>query len=359
MQKLKITWCSLLLLGKVVLNAQFQGEVIDFYTYAQTEKLYHTSVILPEEVRYSEVLPVLNTYVKSKKDIFGSIVLAHNELGDFNAVKANLEQYIYFSGVHNSLNLDLVRSSYRDSLNYVMRVKSKEYRQLFEQRYGGLSVILDTIVTRDQRYRRLVAKDKSNAAYRDSLMRLQYPLDVDNYQLLTPILDTLLENFHFIQANRSFQNQISLSVLGGHFPESACHFILQKTLHYCNTGKVNWDQCLHLYIQTLFKFPFLKENGCQYHLIHQMYFRGNNELDIPKSYLALQGICQFLVNNPHVNVSLFYFSPTLDEVQDQNLDLIIQHCTENGVEPNRIKKSNNLNPFPNKEVKFGWIVCEK
>ena len=330
-----------------------------YFEYVQCKNKLDSAFFKSDTVDYVSNIPLMLRLSVYDKNLFFTLGIALHEAGrDKDAIEALTRSMKYNNrdSLHNT-------AFFGDSLGKVFqgpcRIESRKWKNYHLRYYGSIDSLLQVINISDQTFRRKAQGMRGATA--DSLMHLQGKIDSLNWTRLSGILDTLLENFYFIEAHKSYEDYLYLGIWGGHFPEAACKTIYKKTLAAALAGKVNWEQLVGLEWQLMFKYPFKEDSTGRYSYLEHIETDKRGDIDIEASYVQLEAMYNMLHDNPHVQAEISYAARKPNPHLQESLKLIQQFLLGKGISPKQFSIRTAPMPagFSNTNSRFTFIWKQK
>ncbi|MBL7780119.1 MAG: hypothetical protein JNM22_02805 [Saprospiraceae bacterium] len=330
-----------------------------YYEYTQYKNKLDSAFFKSDTVDYVSNIPLIQRLSVYEKNLFFTLGIAFHEAGrDKDAIEA-LKRSMKYS---NSDSLNSI-SFFGDSLGKVFqepcRMESRKWKGYYLRHYGSIDSLLQVINISDKTFRKKIQGMHGPTA--DSLMHLQKGIDSLNWIRLSGILDTLLENFYFIDVHKSSGDYLYLGVLGGHFHQSACKTMYNKTLAAALAGKINWEQLVGLEWQLMFKYPFREDSTGRYHYLEHIETNRKGDIDIEASYVQLEAMYNMLHDNPHAYAEISYAARKPNPHLQESLNLIQQFLLDKGIPQKQFSIRTSPMPagFSNKNSRFTFIWKQK
>ncbi|HOY04013.1 MAG TPA: hypothetical protein PLO67_01350 [Saprospiraceae bacterium] len=300
-----------------------------YYEYLQCKNKLNDAFFKSDSVDYVSNIALMRRLEVYDKNLNCTIGIALHQDGRDEAALESLKACMKYGRTDTLLSFSFFADSVRGRFQDVCCTENRKWKAYYKTHYGRLDSILQLINVSDQTFRRKVVGIQG--ASRDSLMHLQGKIDSINWIRLSGILDTLLENFYFIDAHKSTSDFLYLGVWGGHFPEAACRTLYKKTHAASIAGKVNWEQLVGLEWQLMFKYPFREDSTGRYYYLEHLVTSKKGDIDLEASYIQLEAMYSMLHDNSHAQVEISYAARKSNPHLQESLKAIQQFLLDKGI----------------------------
>lgn len=344
---------TLVCLRILVLQAQ-QG--YSYYEYAQYHNQLNDAFYKSDSVDYVSNLALMRRLAVYEKNLNSTIGIALHQAGRNEEALESLKTCMKYSRTDTLFSYSFFADSIRGWFQDACFVENQKWKAYYQTHYHGVDSILQLIKVSDQTLRRKARGMHGSAL--DSLKHLQGKMDSVNWIRLSGILDTLLENFHFIDAHKSSPEYLYLGTLGGHFPEAACKEMYRKTHAAALAGKVNWEQLVGLEWQLMFKYPFREDSTSRYHYLEHLVTNKKGDIDLKASCVQLEAMYAMLHDNSHAQVEISYAARKSNPHLQESLKTIQQFLLDKGISQKQFCIRTDPMPAsfsnPNSHFTFIW-----
>jgi hypothetical protein len=316
-------------------------------TYFENSKKLNQIFDTIEVNQYYQITPLIKENVPYKKSLYGPLAIAYSNSGKNKLAIKSLDQWVSFGGDLNHINKNYFNPEVQQWIEQMLKKNEPPVN-----RCQNIQDELANIFLTDQQYRKTLIHS-TPSRQTDSLWVLQKRIDSTNYIRLTKIIDSLLDNYYYI--NNMSHSTSPLSVLAGHYKEEQCWRLHQTVEKACNRGKCPWDEAVNTAFQLLFKFPFQKNGQTSYHYLREIKLTKSKSLNITESYLQLTAMRAFLADNPLIIAELFNCAETIKT--PEYLSEIKNHLVASGIPAERIKiASERCQTCNSAQFVAGWAL---